>query len=89
MELKGHAFRGTACARGGELKVASSLNSASLAGELDEEGTNRRRFRVRFSPAAAAIGWSSVASAILLFSMSREVVAEGTGEVSTTLISSS
>ena len=56
IELNGHAFRGTTCARDGELEVASSLNSASLAGELDDEGTSGRSFRVRFPSAAVAIG---------------------------------
>ena len=63
IELKGQAFRGEDCLCGGEWEVASSFKSASLAGELEDEGPIRILLRLAFFEAATGFGSSSVASA--------------------------
>ena len=78
IELKGQAFRGEDCLCGGEWEVASSFKSASLVGELEDEGTSRIFLRLAFFETATGFGSSSVASTV---SSSREV-AEGSGESS-------
>ena len=88
IELRGQAFRGEACRWGGELEVAPSFSSGSLAGELDDECASRILFRLAFFPAAAGFGSSSVGSVASAVSSSREV-AEGTGESSRPFGSSS
>ena len=88
IELKGQAFRGGACIRGGKLEVASSFSSGSLAGELDDEWASQSFFRLCFPSVAAGFGCSSVASVISTFSSSGEV-AKGIGESSIRLTSSS
>ena len=52
IELKGQAFRGDDCLCGGEWEVASSFKSASLAGELEDEGAIRILLRLAFFEAA-------------------------------------
>ena len=88
IELRGQAFRGEACMWGGELEVASSFSSGSLAGELDDECASRSFFHLVFFAAAVGFGSSYVASVALAFSSSREV-AEGTNESSRPFGSSS
>ena len=64
IELKGQAFRGEARLCGGEWEGASSFKSASLVGELEDEGAIRILFRLAFLEAATWFGSSSVASVV-------------------------
>ena len=68
--------------------MASSFSFWSLAGELDDEWASRSFLRLCFPIVAAGFSCSSVASVVSIFSSSREV-AEGTGESSVPLTSSS